>query len=196
MATTIDITGFTGNYPFSVTICDITMTYCYVVATGVAAVPITVNIPPSLIGVSSLVVKIIDAYSCEYLQLFTCVTPTPTPTVTPTVTPSMIVDCNCITFDNLYGVSDYNFSLTLCDGSILNSVIYSGTIVYYCGKLPSADPQVSITIGLPCVYNSCPAPTSPLTQTPTPTPSPSGNFLLQENGYYILQEDGYKIIIT
>lgn len=195
---TIEISSFTGTTPFSVTICDMTLTYCYVVATGVSSLPVTVNVPPTLVGSSNLIVKLIDANSCEYFQLYSCVTPTPTPSITPTVTPSMVVNCNCISFDNLSGVSDYNISLTQCDGTILYSTVYAGSIVYYCGKLPSADPQVIISIGVPCVSNSCSSPELPLSPTPTPTPSSSfdTNYLEQENGFYILQEDGYKIIIT
>lgn len=193
---TIEITSFTGTTPFSVTICDMTLTYCYVVATGVSSVPITVNVPMPLTGAPQLIVKLVDANNCEYFQLYKCITPTPTPTLTPTPTPSMVIECNCITFDNSLGLTDYNITLTQCDGTILYTTINAGVISYYCGKLPSADPEVVISIGLPCVSNSCPAPE--LTPTPTPTPSntPGIPFLLQENGFYILQEDGFKIKIT
>lgn len=193
---TIEITSFTGTTPFSITICDTTLTYCYLVATGVSSLPVTVNVPSPLSGIQQLIVKLVDAYGCEHFQLYTCVTPTPTPTLTPTPTPSMVVDCNCITFDNLTGTTDYNFSLTQCDGTILYSVVYSGTSVYYCGKLPSADPEVLISIGLPCVGNTCPPPLLTPTSTPTPSNTPGLPYLLQEDGFYTLQEDGYKIIIT
>lgn len=269
----IEITTFTGATPFNVTICDLTLTYCYVVATNVSSLPIVVNVPQPLIGSPQLIVKLKDKNNCEHFQLYSCITPTPTPTptntqtptssvtptikltktptptptltptstleptptvtpgltptetssptptptqtsshtptptqtpthtqtpsITPTNTPSMFVDCNCISFDNSYGVSNYNISLTQCDGTILYSIVYAGSIVYYCGKSPSADPQVVVTIGLPCVNNTCPSPILTPTQTPTISPSLGAySYLLQENGYYVLQEDGYRIIIT
>lgn len=191
---TIEITSFTGTTPFSVTICDLTLTYCYVVATGLTTTPVIVNVPAPLTGSPQLVVKLTDVNSCEQFQLYSCITPTPTPTFSPTPTPSMVVNCNCITFDNLSGVVPYNISLTQCDGTVLYTTIPAATTLYYCGKLPSADPQVLITIGVPCVSNTCPTP-SP-TPTPTPTSSPIPPYLLQENGFYILQENGFKIKIT
>lgn len=192
----IDITSSTGTSPFSITICDITLTYCYVVATNVSSFPITVTVPTQLQGIPQLIVKIVDANNCEHFQLYACITPTPTPTLTPTPTPSMVVNCNCITFDNSFNISDHNISLTQCDGTVLYTTIYAGTIVYYCGKLPNADPEVVISIGSPCVDNTCNPPLLTPSPTPTPSESPGTPYLLQENGFYILQEDGFKIIIT
>jgi hypothetical protein len=195
---TIEIISFTGVTPYNITICDLTLTYCYVVATEVTTTPITVNIPQELMGSPQLVVKLVDANNCEYFQLYQCLTPTPTPTTTITPTPSMVVNCNCLTFNNLSGLTEYNISLTQCDGSILVTTILPGVILYYCGKLPNADPQVIITIGSPCVNNTCPNPTPTPTNTPTPTPTNTPNlpFLLQENGFYLLQENGFKIKLT
>lgn len=190
----IEITGFSGTYPFDVYVCDVTLSYCYLTNSGVNTIPITIYPPIELAYVSSLVVKIVDSLNCEYFQPYVCVTPTPTPSITPTVTPSMVVDCNCITFDNQAGTSNYNFSLTQCDNTILESVVYSGTVVYYCGKLPSADPEVVILIGGPCYSNGCPTPS--FTPTPTPSYTPGLPYLLQEDTFFILQEDGTKIIIT
>jgi hypothetical protein len=199
---TIEILSFTGVSPYTITICDTTFSYCYVVATGVTSTPITVNVPMLLQSASQLILKVTDANSCDYFQIKTCVSPTPTPTPTPTPSTSMIVNCNCITFDNLYGTEDYNIGFTQCDGIVLNTVIYSGTSVYYCGRQPFADPEVNISIGLPCVDNTCPTPEFTQSSTPTPTPTPSqtpsggSNYLLQEDLFYLLQEDGGRIIIT
>ncbi len=193
----IEITSFSGTTPFSVTICDITLSYCYLVQTGVSSVPVTVGIPAILQGAPQLIVKLIDANSCEFIQLYSCITPTPTPTPTLTPTPSMVVNCNCISFDNLTGDTDYEFTLTQCDGTILYSVVYAGTKVFYCGKLPSSTDKVIITIGLPCIDDTtCPTPELTPSPTPTPSPSPGLPYLLQEDGFYVLQEDGGKIIIT
>lgn len=175
---TIEITSFSGTTSFSATICDITLNYCYLVQTGISSVPVTLNVPTILQSANQLIVKLIDSNSCEYIELFSCVTPTPTPTPTLTPTPSMVINCNCITFDNLTGVDDYEFSLTQCDGTILTSVVYAGTSVYYCGKLPSSADEVIITIGLPCIDDTtCPTPeitpTSTPTNTPTNTPTPT-----------------------
>jgi hypothetical protein len=190
---TVDIISFTGTTPYSVTICDLSLSYCYLVATGVTTTPFTVTVPQQLTGSPQIIVKLTDANSCDYFQLYQCITPTPTPTLTPTPTPSMVVNCNCITFDNSLGVIDYKISLTQCDGTKLFTVISPGVILYYCGRLPNANSQVGITIGPPCVNNSCAAPTP--TATPTPTNTPNLPFLLQENGFYVLQEDGFKIKI-
>ena len=46
----IEITSLIGVSPFTVTLCDITNTYCYLVATNVTTVPLTVNIPIQLTG--------------------------------------------------------------------------------------------------------------------------------------------------
>ena len=196
--TIIDITGFTGAYPFTVVICDVTSTYCYTVATGIMSLPAVISVPPSLIGASQLLVKVIDNNSCEYFTIYTCVTPTPKPTNTPTPTPSMIVNCNCITFVNNETI-DLNFGLIQCNGIYLTSTIYAGTTLYYCGKLPFADPGVTVTIGPSCDISPC-LPVSP-TPTPTLTPTPSStssvlSYLAQENLFLILQEDGGRIIIT
>jgi hypothetical protein len=76
-------------------------------------------------------------------------------------------------------------------------VVYSGTSVYYCGSQPVAGSDVTITIGLPCINNTCPTPTPPgPTPTPTPTPTTGSNYLSQEDLFLILQENGGRIIIT
>ena len=72
-----------------------------------------------------------------------------------------------ITFDNLYGTLDYDISLKLCDGTEVNSIVYSGTSLYFCGNSPSAEPEVGIIIGPVCIDESCPSP--PPTYTPTPS---------------------------
>lgn len=162
---TVVISSAVGIPPFQISLCDVTNTYCYIVAVDVT-LPVTVNVPPPIQTADTLLIKIKDSHHCETLQTTTSLSPTPTPT--PTLTPSSyITNCNCIAFDNLSGSSNYDISLTLCDGTSLNSSVYAGSIIYYCGNTPSADPQVNIVIGPVCVSGSCPSP--PPTYTPTPS---------------------------
>ena len=171
----IEITSLNGHSPFDISICDLTLTYCYVVATGVVSVPPTLQlpIPSQLEGASQVLVVVTDSIGCEEFLLESCpLPPTPTPTTTPTPTPTMVVVCNCISFENTTS-SALNFSLTLCNNVVLNSIIQSGTTLYYCGRLPSADVGVNIIINEICIDNTCaPVPTATPTTTPTQTLAP------------------------
>lgn len=165
----IEITSLTGHSPFNISICDITLTYCYVVATGVVSVPPTLQltIPTQLEGANQVLVVVTDAIGCQEFILQTCPsTPTPTPTITPTPTPTRIIICNCISFENTTS-GTLKFGFTQCNGKIFNGDVQSGTTLYYCGRLPSADVGVNINISDICVDNTC----SDLVLTPTPTPT-------------------------
>jgi hypothetical protein len=167
----IEITSLTGHSPYNISICDITLTYCYVVATGVVSVPPTLQltIPTQLEGANQVLVVVTDAIGCQEFILQTCpTTPTPTPTITPTPTPTRIIICNCISFENTTS-GTLNFEYTQCDGKIFNGEVQSGTTLYYCGRLPSADAGVDINISDICIDNTC----SDLVLTPTPTPTPT-----------------------
>ena len=171
---TVIVTSAVGTPPFQISLCDVTNTYCYIVGVDVTSFPVTLIVPPPIQSADTLLIKIKDAYYCETLQTTTSLSPTPTPT--PTLTPSSyITNCNCIKFDNLDGVLDYYFSVTLCDGTEINSTIFSGTTLYYCGNSPTAEPEVGISIGPVCVDNTCPTPvyTPTLTSTPTLTNTPT-----------------------
>jgi len=175
----IEITSLSGHSPFNISICDITLTYCYVVATGVVSVPpiLELPIPVQLEGAQQIIVKVVDSIGCQELLLQSCPgTPTPTPTQTPTPTPTNVIICNCISFKNTTS-GNLNFSYTQCDGTIFNGDVQSGTTLYYCGRLPSADVGVDITIYEVCFDNTCPdsvlTPTPTPTQTSTPTPTPT-----------------------
>ena len=137
----VEITSLTGHSPYNISICDLTLTYCYVVATGVVSVPPTLQlpIPVQLEGADQVIVVVTDSIGCQEFILQSCPgTPTPTPTLTPTPTVTRIIICSCISFENTTS-GDLNFSLTQCDGKILNSVVQSGTTLYYCGRLPSSE---------------------------------------------------------
>ena len=164
----IEITSLTGHSPYNITICDITKTYCNVVATDVVSVPTTVVIPTELLGTQELIVVITDSSGCETFHPYYCFTPTPTATNTPTPTPTMPVNCNCLTFINTTE-SNLTFSYTNCNNQNFPYPIQPGTILYVCGKSPSVDDGVVYLVGGPCFDNSCPLPSQTPTNTPTPT---------------------------
>jgi hypothetical protein len=196
----IEITSLLGQSPYDISICDLTLTYCYVVATGVVSVPPTLllTIPSQLEGANQVLVVVTDSIGCEKFILQSCPgTPTPTPTLTPTPTPTRVVFCNCISFENTTS-GDLNFSFTRCDGIEFNGSVQSGTTLYYCGRLPSADVGVNIQINEVCVDNTCtsitptPTPTPTQTGTPTPTPTPTlpiGYKQFQSDEFFDFQDD-------
>ena len=169
----VELTSITGVPPYTIKMCDLSMTYCYVVATGVPSLPLELDTPPQLSGADQIMVVIIDSTGCEFFRLISCLTPTPTPTMTPTPTTTMIVDCNCLTFTNTSVINQHNISYINCDGvEVIDSVIFPNTSLYVCGKEPSVDSiEVDYFVGLPCVNNTCPDPTSTPTPTPTVTPT-------------------------
>ena len=61
----IEITSLTGHSPYDITICDITKSYCYIVASGVTSAPIMVDIPTELLGTQELIVVVTDSTGCE-----------------------------------------------------------------------------------------------------------------------------------
>lgn len=169
---TIEITGATGTGPYDVYVCDSTLTYC-------ASAGVGVNIPPNFLytlvypldSVSSVIVKLIDSNGCEFFQLYSC--PSPTPTMTPTMTPTpTIAQCNCIQFSNITTVKK-DFSYTQCDGTIFYGLIDGTTELFFCGKLPTAEDGVLISVGIPCVMGACEPLPPPLSPTPTPTITPT-----------------------
>ena len=87
----ITITSVSGSSPFDVYACDITVTYCYLVANFISVPPtLTLSIPPPLENTNDIVIKVIDSLGCSELITFFC-SPTPTQTPTQTPTPTMTV---------------------------------------------------------------------------------------------------------
>jgi hypothetical protein len=174
MINEIEITGVTGTPPYSIYVCDLTLTFCYLV-TGSTTIPPTFvfNIPDPLIGVDSLIIKIIDSNGCEYFEPVSCpVTPTPTPTltVTPTQTPTNL--CYCLSLTNSTLSNGY-FDYTGCDGFIYNSILVSPGVTYYvCGSNPINLINLTSSVGIPCVGDTCLPPTPTPTMTPTGSPVP------------------------
>jgi hypothetical protein len=167
----IEITGATGTGPYDVYLCDITLTYCFLIS-GSTTIPPTVSFelpsslpnpfpPPaniSFTGVDSVIVKIVDTSSgCETFNLYGCQpSPTPTPTMTPTPTPTPTSTCRCITV-SASTITDGTFYYTDCSG-ITTSVltIPQNTILYYCGSNPVAISDCTVTLGASCVLGVCP----------------------------------------
>ena len=87
----ITINTLTGVPPYDIYVCDINQITCVLSLSAVTTAPVSVPIPIIFNNSPLIIIKIIDATSCEITNTFSCVTPTPTPTVTqtPTVTPSI-----------------------------------------------------------------------------------------------------------
>lgn len=211
----IQITSLTGHSPYDITICDITNIYCYSGAVGVTTVPLTIEIPIELLGVTELLVVVTDSIGCEEIQYHYCgepiPSPTPTSTQTPTPTPTNVT-CNCISIENPT-ITTLNFGFTQCDGLSIYDLIYSSTTLYVCGRLPYGDIGLIITTSSEvCSGNVCTGPTPTPTTTPTPTPTlppivgyfqdscvPSYEFILSNipfsfsplSGVYYIESSGY-----
>lgn len=152
----ITISGITGIPPYDVYICDTTFSFCSLISGSTTIPP---NIDYTLSGVfenvSPVIIKIVDSNGCEFFEIIDCPpSPTPTPSITPTPTPTTTPGCHCISFQNT-GTTTLNFGLIQCNNSTLNSVIYSGTTLYYCGSNPSGDTSVNIIVGGVCSGFSC-----------------------------------------
>ena len=65
------INSLSGAPPFDIYVCDSTITYCYSAATTNSA-PFTFDVPPPLDSTTPIILKIIDANSCEKIYLLTC----------------------------------------------------------------------------------------------------------------------------
>lgn len=173
----VELISLSGTAPYDVYVCDITITYCYLVATSVSTVPQSIDLPSFLTGVSSIIVKIIDSLGCEEFYLIPCLQPTPSNTVTPSVTPTLTVTpsnriypCNCIQYDNSGSGDDIGYSYIDCDGVLVTDVAASGDVFNVCGSNPTSDDiKMSFTVGSECVGNTCGR--GPIGITPTPTPT-------------------------
>jgi hypothetical protein len=165
----ISITGVTGTPPYSITVCDTSLVYCYLI-TGSTTIPptFTFDVPPPLDVADSVIVKVMDSNGCELFYPYSCPpTPTPTPSYTPTPTPTPTGTCRCIQVVNT-GTTTGTFYYTQCNGIVTSVLpINSGTTLYYCGNNPIGLTECDIYIGNNCVSNSC------VSVTPTPTPTVS-----------------------
>lgn len=89
MSQLIEISSITGTSPYDVYVCDVYGSNCMFLSA------VTVNVPPPIYltlptyfdYAPVIMIKIIDANSCEYFEIIQC-TQIPTPTPTPTPSPS------------------------------------------------------------------------------------------------------------
>jgi hypothetical protein len=73
MANVIQITSISGNSPYDIYVCDVTLTYCFLVSSATTiTTPYQFVVPPPLDNVISLILKIVDALGCEKFVLLTC----------------------------------------------------------------------------------------------------------------------------
>jgi len=73
MANIIQINSISGNSPYDIYVCDITLTYCYLVSgSTIITTPYQFVVPSPLDNVTSLILKIVDSLGCEKFVLLTC----------------------------------------------------------------------------------------------------------------------------
>ena len=142
----IQINSVSGTPPYDVYVCDPTITYCYFVSDDVSVFPLLIDLPIQLIGINSVVVKMIDSNGCEIFYNIACQLPTPsitvTPSYTPTPTPTQTVfgnNCQCIQFDNSGGGEDIGYQYTACNGVVITDTALDGQIICRCGSNPSGN---------------------------------------------------------
>ena len=159
----IDITSLSGTSPYDIYVCDVTLTYCFLVLTGVSTVPQSVELPTFLSGTRNIVIKIVDSVGCEFFTTVSCLLPTPSVTVTPSYTPTPTPtptrpsdSCRCITFVNA-SEGAIGYSYLNCNGITVVDEVPGFTTLPVCGSQPvSFDIKMTFTIGGNCTNNICP----------------------------------------
>ena len=189
MSQFVDITTSTGVAPYDVYVCDITYTFCYVVATGVT-LPYQFYVPAPLDNVSQLIVKLVDSTGCVFFEPYQCPTPTPTPSPTCFANQYQIWVGGPCTFNLLDCSSGITGTYTTTSGGTYNvcsslppvSVGYCpyGPVIFLgpCPTLtptPTMTPTITPTITLTSSITPTPTvtPTITVTSTKTPTPTPT-----------------------
>ena len=92
MSCTVQINSISGTSPFDIYMCDIGLVQCIFIETVTSPTyPIILTPPSTLVGATTVVVKIVDGNGCSIFYPCTQPTPTPTPTntPTPTITPTI-----------------------------------------------------------------------------------------------------------
>ena len=175
MSQIVDILTSTGTAPYEVYVCDVTNTFCYLVANGVT-LPYQFTVPSPLDTSTSVIIKLIDTDGCETFELYQCpITPTPTPTPTLTPTQTQTIPCNCINVVNFTSSVIGYFDYVDCNGNQQTNIPVSPGLTYYvCGSNPTNPIGVVVYQGLPCVNGNCfPIPSVTPTSTVTPTITPT-----------------------
>ena len=171
MPQVVNILTSTGIPPYDIFVCDITNTFCYLVANGVT-LPYLFTVPAPLDTSTSVIIKLIDSTGCEFFELYQCpVTPTPTVTLTQTPTSTTINPCNCIDVVNFTSSVIGYFDYVDCNGVQQYSIPVNPGLTYYvCGSNPTNVIGLVANTGIPCVGGSC-FPVPSVTPTPTLTPT-------------------------
>jgi hypothetical protein len=101
----ISISAVTGTPPYSITICDTTLVYCYLI-TGSTTIPptFTFDVPPPLDVADSVIVKIMDSNGCQLFYPYSC----------------PIIPCDCITLSAATEISGMPFTMTLYPNGVVN----------------------------------------------------------------------------
>lgn len=73
MPNSVTITSISGASPFTIYVCDQTITYCYFVQTIVGG-PYSFDVPIPLQAADPIVLKIIDSNNCERIYPLDCQT--------------------------------------------------------------------------------------------------------------------------
>ena len=79
----IQVNNVTGTPPYSIFICDLTITTCFLLSEILTTIPPIIEdpIPQELEGLNPLILKIVDGSGCETFQVVDCtLSQTPTPT--------------------------------------------------------------------------------------------------------------------
>jgi hypothetical protein len=187
----ITVTNLVGTPPFDIYICDVSINYCFLVASSVTTVPIDIELPSFLSGVDAVVARVYDSERCEEIYLIPCLLPTPSITVTPSFTPTPSVTstkrlypCFCIEFDNSGSGENIGYSYYDCNNVLITDKALDGDVFTVCGSNPSSDNiKLSFTILGDCPSGSCGRGPAGITPTPTPTDK-SPNVALLVNGRY------------
>lgn len=201
----ITVTNLVGTPPFDIYICDVSINYCFLVASSVSSIPISIELPSFLSGVDAVVARVYDSDRCEEIYLIPCLLPTPSITVTPSFTPTptvtptkRIYPCFCIEFDNSGSGEDIGYSYYDCNNVLITDKALDGDVFNVCGSNPTSDNiKLSFTILGDCPSGSCGRGPAGITPTPTSTDKTPNLSLLvggryspgSVNGSYTISSD-------
>ena len=70
----VDISSVSGGIgPYDIYVCDVTLTYCYLVSgSTIITTPFQFVVPSPLDSVTSLILKIVDSLGCQRIIFLTC----------------------------------------------------------------------------------------------------------------------------
>jgi hypothetical protein len=73
MPNTVQINSLTGTPPFTISVCDQTISFCYlVIGPTVITTPFLFTVPPPLTDVSDIILKVVDSLGCEKITYLSC----------------------------------------------------------------------------------------------------------------------------